>query len=102
MAGENETGRPASSLFWSGVSAGFAISLSVLCKGIFEAVLPKAGMDASSLESRLCGGLRGRDPRRMQLFTENTITPILPLFFSPTAESSRAPAGSGRSSSART
>lgn len=33
MAGENELARPASSLFWSGVSAGFAISLSVLCKG---------------------------------------------------------------------
>lgn len=86
MAGENELARPASSLFWSGVSAGFAISLSVLCKGFFEAVLPKAEWTPAVSNLGYAVGFVVVILGRMQLFTENTITPILPLFFSPTAE----------------
>lgn len=81
--GEYELHRPVSALWWSGVAAGLAISLSVICKGILVSILPaEAWSDAVSNLGYTVGFLiviLGR----MQLFTENTIRPILPLMLTP-------------------
>jgi formate/nitrite transporter FocA (FNT family) len=82
--GEHELSRPFSALWWSGVAAGLAISTSVLCKGFFESILPHAEWAAGISNFGYTVGFLIVILGRMQLFTENTITPILPLFLAPT------------------
>lgn len=82
--GEHELSRPASALWWSGVAAGLAISTSVLAKGFLASILPHAGWAAGITNFGYTVGFLIVILGRMQLFTENTITPILPLFLAPT------------------
>jgi len=82
--GEHELYRPASALWWSGVAAGLAISTSVLCKGFLVALLPDADWTPAISNLGYTVGFLIVILARMQLFTENTITPILPLFLAPT------------------
>ncbi|KPP97368.1 formate/nitrite transporter family protein [Marinobacter sp. HL-58] len=82
--GEHELSRPISALWWSGVAAGLAISASVLCKGFLASILPHADWAAGISNLGYTVGFLIVILGRMQLFTENTITPILPLFLSPT------------------
>lgn len=81
--GEHELSRPLSALWWSGVAAGLAISTSVLCKGFLESVLPHEPWAAAVSNLGYTVGFLIVILGRMQLFTENTITPILPLFLDP-------------------
>jgi formate/nitrite transporter FocA (FNT family) len=82
--GEEELARSNRSLFWSGVAAGIMISLSVLGEAIFRTYLPDApwryllenlGYSLGFIVVILGG---------MQLFTENTITTVLPALNDPT------------------
>lgn len=82
--GEHELLRPVSALWWSGVAAGLAISTSVLAKGFLASILPPADWAAGISNLGYTVGFLIVILGRMQLFTENTITPILPLFFKPT------------------
>ena len=82
--GEYELSRPVSALWWSGVAAGLAISTSVLCKGFLASILPEADWAAGVSNLGYTVGFLIVILGRMQLFTENTITPILPLFLAPT------------------
>jgi len=82
--GQHELSRPLSALWWSGVAAGLAISTSVLCKGILASILPHAAWAPGVSNLGYTVGFLIVILGRMQLFTENTITPILPLFLSPT------------------
>ncbi|MCF3974697.1 formate/nitrite transporter family protein [Paracoccus salsus] len=82
--GEHELSRSASALWWSGVAAGFAISTSVLAKGSLASILPDSGWAAGISNLGYTVGFLIVILARMQLFTENTITPILPLFLRPT------------------
>jgi len=82
--GEHELSRSASALWWSGVAAGLAISASVLCKGFLASILPDADWAAGISNLGYTVGFLIVILGRMQLFTENTITPILPLFLKPT------------------
>lgn len=81
--GEHELSRPASALWWSGVAAGLAISTSVLAKGFLASILPHADWAAGITNLGYTVGFLIVILGRMQLFTENTITPMLPLFLSP-------------------
>ncbi|SHE47899.1 Formate/nitrite transporter FocA, FNT family [Litoreibacter ascidiaceicola] len=81
--GDEELERPIRSLIWSGVAAGIMISLSVLGEAIFRTYLPDTpwrpllenlGYSLGFLVVILGG---------MQLFTENTITTVLPLMSRP-------------------
>jgi len=83
--GQDELARPASALWWSGVAAGLAISTSVLAKGFLVAVLPEAPWTPAVSNLGYTVGFLIVILGRMQLFTENTITPILPVCLSPTA-----------------
>lgn len=82
--GKRELSRPTSALWWSGVAAGLAISTSVLAKGVLVSILPDADWAAGISNLGYTVGFLIVILGRMQLFTENTITPILPLFFAPT------------------
>ncbi|MFO8044760.1 MAG: formate/nitrite transporter family protein [Halomonas sp.] len=84
--GEHELLRPFSALWWSGVAAGLAISTSVLSKGFLASILPQVEWAAGVSNLGYTVGFLIVILGRMQLFTENTVTPILPLFLSPTRQ----------------
>lgn len=77
--GREELARPVFSLWWSGVAAGIAISLSVFCKAMFKANLPDADWAVLVSSMGYTVGFVVVILSRLQLFTENTITVILPL-----------------------
>ncbi|SEO45142.1 Formate/nitrite transporter FocA, FNT family [Salinihabitans flavidus] len=82
--GEHELSRSSRALWWSGVVAGLAISTSVLCKGFLVSMLPDAAWAPAVSNIGYTIGFLIVILGGMQLFTENTITPILPLFQAPT------------------
>ncbi|MFC6636221.1 formate/nitrite transporter family protein [Sulfitobacter sp. JBTF-M27] len=77
--GEEELARTKRSLIWSGIAAGMLISLSVLGEAVFRTYLPDN--PASYLIENLgySLGFLAVIMGRMQLFTENTITTVLPI-----------------------
>ncbi|MFD1343189.1 formate/nitrite transporter family protein [Litorisediminicola beolgyonensis] len=79
LEGREEIGRPLSSLWWSGIAAGIGISASVLAEGIlhvsfegspYQVPIENIGYTIGFILVILC---------RVQLFTENTITVVLPV-----------------------
>lgn len=81
--GEEELERPNASLFWSGVAAGLMISLSVLGEAIFRTYLPNTQWSYLVENLGYCLGFLVVILGRMQLFTENTITTVLPVMNNP-------------------
>jgi formate-nitrite transporter family protein len=77
--GEQELGRPAASLWWSGLVAGISITTSVLVEGILHAELPDADWRELVTSFGYSVGFLIVILGRQQLFTENTITPVLPI-----------------------
>jgi formate/nitrite transporter FocA (FNT family) len=73
-----------SALWFSGVAAGLAISTSVLCKGFLLSILPHEDWAVAVSNLGYTVGFLLVILGQMQLFTENTITPIMPLFIAPT------------------
>src|SRR4051812_40895415 len=84
--GEEELARPSSALAWSGLAAGLSMGLSFLAMGLFHAALPDARW--SKLVSALgySVGFLVVIVGRQQLFTENSLTPIIPFFQQPSAD----------------
>jgi formate/nitrite transporter FocA (FNT family) len=78
--GEEEMGRPATSLWWSGVAAGLSISFSLLAQALLEAYLPDAPWRPAVSAFGYCVGFLMVVLGRQQLFTESTITVVLPVF----------------------
>ena len=83
--GVEELARPKLSLMWSGVAAGIMISLSVLGEAIFRTYLPDAQWSYLVENLGYSLGFLVVILGRMQLFTENTITTVLPVMTTPTA-----------------
>lgn len=81
--GEEELERPTSSLIWSGIAAGILISFSVLGEAFLLARLPDAEWSTLIASFGYSAGFLIVILGRMQLFTENTITPIMPLSENP-------------------
>ena len=77
--GEEELERPNASLLWSGIAAGILISLSVLGEAIFRTYLPPAEWAYLIENLGYSFGFLAVILGRMQLFTENTITTVLPV-----------------------
>ena len=77
--GEEEMERPATSLWWSGVAAGLSISFSLLAQAILQARLPDTSWRPLLTSLGYPVGFLIVVLARQQLFTENTITPVVPL-----------------------
>ncbi|MCF8476479.1 MAG: formate/nitrite transporter family protein [Pseudolabrys sp.] len=77
--GDEEMKRPATSLWWSGIAAGLSISFSVLAEAILELRLPDAPWRPLVASFGYCVGFLMVILGRQQLFTESTITVVLPV-----------------------
>src|SRR3954453_10677344 len=81
--GETEMARPAVSLWWSGVAAGLSITFSVFAKAILQQSLPETGWRPLLTGFGYTVGFLLVVLARQQLFTENTITAVLPVMANP-------------------
>ena len=77
--GEEELARTKRSLLWSGIAAGMMISLSVLGEATFRTYLPDTPHRFLIENLGYSLGFIAVIMGRMQLFTENTITTVLPV-----------------------
>jgi formate/nitrite transporter FocA (FNT family) len=77
--GEGELARPSSALFWSGLAAGLSMGFSMIAEGLLGAYLPEADWKPLVAKLGYSVGFLIVVLGRQQLFTENTLTPILPL-----------------------
>lgn len=77
--GEEEMARPATSLWWSGVAAGMSMSFSLLTQAILLANVPDAPWRRLVISAGYPVGFLMVILAGQQLFTENTITAVLPV-----------------------
>lgn len=77
--GEEEMERPLTSLWWSGVAAGLSISFSLLAQAVFMAHLPDTPWRILIAAFGYSVGFLIVILGRQQLFTESTITVVLPV-----------------------
>lgn len=77
--GEEELIRPVSALAWSGLAAGMSMGFSLVAMALFHAYLPDAPWRPLVARLGYPLGFLIVIVGRQQLFTENTLTAILPL-----------------------
>src|SRR5687767_7977447 len=76
---EDELERPSSALFWSGLAAGLSMGFSLIAEALLHANLPDTGWRPLVAKLGYSVGFLVVILGRQQLFTENTLTPVLPL-----------------------
>lgn len=81
--GRSELSRPQSSIWWSGIGAGLAISMSLAMEAMLRAGLPDTAWRPLIENFGYAAGFLIVMMGRLQLFTENTITAILPTLADP-------------------
>jgi formate/nitrite transporter FocA (FNT family) len=81
--GDEELDRPASSLFFSGVVAGVAMAASVLGRGLIESHLPDTEWRLPVASIGYCLGFVIVVLGRLQLFTESTLSAVIPVAANP-------------------
>jgi formate/nitrite transporter FocA (FNT family) len=79
LEGEHELERPVAALFWSGLAAGLSMGFSMVAEGLMQAALPDAPWRPLLTRLGYTVGFLIVILSRQQLFTENTLTPMLPL-----------------------
>jgi formate-nitrite transporter family protein len=77
--GDEEMARPAISLWWSGIAAGMSISFSLLAQSVFLTHLPDTDWRHLVVSLGYPVGFLMVVLSRQQLFTENTLTAVLPV-----------------------
>lgn len=77
--GETEMDRPITSLWWSGFAAGLSISFSLLAQAVLLIHLPNASWRPLITGFGYSVGFLIVVLARQQLFTENTVTVVLPV-----------------------
>jgi formate-nitrite transporter family protein len=77
--GDEEMARPAISLWWSGIAAGMSISFSLLAQAILLTHLPDTDWRHLVVSLGYTVGFLMVVLSRQQLFTENTLTAVLPV-----------------------
>jgi formate-nitrite transporter family protein len=77
--GEDELHRPAAALAWSAFAAGLSMGFSFVAQGVLMAHLPDQPWRPLIAGVGYCVGFLIVILRRQQLFTENTLTVVLPL-----------------------
>jgi formate-nitrite transporter family protein len=84
--GEKELERSTEALFWSGLAAGLSMGFSFLTEGILRANLPDAPWRDLVAKLGYSVGFLVVILGSQQLFTENTLTPMVPLLAEKTRE----------------
>jgi formate-nitrite transporter family protein len=79
VEGMRELERPTSALFWSGLAAGLSMGFSFLAEGLLRSHLPDADWRPLVAKLGYSVGFLIVILGNQQLFTENTLTPIVPL-----------------------
>lgn len=79
IEGESELCRPVSALAWSGLAAGLSMGFSLVAQGLLQANLPQQSWSSIIVSLGYSIGFVIVVMGRQQLFTENTLTVILPL-----------------------
>jgi formate-nitrite transporter family protein len=77
--GSDELERPSSALFWSGLAAGLSMGFSMVAEGLLQSRLPETEWRNVITTFGYSIGFLIVILGRQQLFTENTLTVILPL-----------------------
>jgi formate/nitrite transporter FocA (FNT family) len=77
--GEEELQRPASALAWSALAAGLSMGFSFVAEALLMARLPDQPWRPLIAKVGYCVGFLFAILGRQQLFTENTLTVVLPL-----------------------
>ncbi len=77
--GEGELERPASSLFWSGLAGGLSMGFSLVAQGLLRRYLPETEWRPLIERFGYCRGFLIVILGRQQLFTESTLTSVIPL-----------------------
>ncbi len=77
--GEEELKRPASALAWSGLAAGMSMGFSLVAQALLQSRLPDASWRPLIVRFGYALGFLIVIVGRQQLFTENTLTVIIPL-----------------------
>jgi len=79
LEGTEELERPSSSLWWSGLAAGLTMGCSMIGEGILQTRLPDAPWRDLVASFGYCLGFLFVTMGRQQLFTETTLTVMLPV-----------------------
>ncbi|HEU5011642.1 MAG TPA: formate/nitrite transporter family protein [Roseiflexaceae bacterium] len=77
--GQDELERPSRALAWSGLAAGLSMGFSLVAQGLLREGIPDAPWRSLIASFGYSIGFLIVILGRQQLFTENTLTPILPL-----------------------
>jgi formate/nitrite transporter FocA (FNT family) len=83
--GESELRRSSSTLAWDGLAAGLSMGFSLVAEGLLRSHLPDAGWRPLVSKLGYSVGFLIIVLGRQQLFTENTLTAVLPLLQRPYA-----------------
>jgi formate-nitrite transporter family protein len=78
--GEQELERTPSALAWSGLAAGLSMAFSLITEGLLRSKIPDVPWRPLIAKFGYSMGFVFVILGRQQLFTENTLTPMLPLF----------------------
>jgi formate-nitrite transporter family protein len=84
--GDKELSRPASALFWAAVAGGMSMGFSFLTEALLRSHLPDTDWRPLITKLGYPVGFLIISLGSQQLFTENTITPIVPLLVAKTSE----------------
>lgn len=83
LEGEHELERAPSALAWSGLAAGLSMGFSLIAQGLLQTALPDAPWRLLIVKFGYSIGFLVVVLGRQQLFTENTLTPVLPWLLRP-------------------
>lgn len=82
--GQVELKRPSSALLWSAIAAGLSMSFSMVAEGVLKAHLPPGDISFLVASMGYTVGFIVVIMTYQQLFTENTVTPVLTIMSQPT------------------
>lgn len=82
--GDQELERSVAALWWSALAAGLTMGLSLMAMGLLNSRLPQGEAFKVIASFGYCAGFLAVILARQQLFTENTLTAVLPVMTKPT------------------
>jgi formate/nitrite transporter FocA (FNT family) len=82
--GDQELERTVAALWWSALAAGLTMGLSLMAMGLLNSRLPDGEGFKVIASFGYCAGFLAVILARQQLFTENTLTAVLPIMSKPT------------------